>query len=313
MKILYNNRLQEIKNIIQTKACYQKVMIIYDDTVSNHELQDIYNEIKEYCIYNQTSSLSVDEQEIYNGYRAIIYLCSVDSFLKLNFNKEEFINIFCASKRELLPYFLNQDNKVVLNENYLLLDDSHVDANMLVSIYFNQFYNYLFNLVNMTNLNFDFSYRLNEVTQFNVMQLIESADKDFMFLDVEILKKTNLEYKDIALIDLMLIDAFLLLIVSIKQQNFMLVDVYKSAKDDDLMIEKYYRLYNNDVFRNIVMLNYNCLYNYCLKTKQKICEMLSMLEVDKSKVDFVFSQLKNYTKQSDNLTSYLYLFNVFNV
>ena len=46
MEILNENYLQEIKRIVYNKARYQKVMLLYDDTVSNSQIMDIYEEVK---------------------------------------------------------------------------------------------------------------------------------------------------------------------------------------------------------------------------------------------------------------------------
>ena len=52
MKICNDNPIKEIKNIVQEKAKYQKVMVLFDENVSNIETQSIYQEIKDICIYN---------------------------------------------------------------------------------------------------------------------------------------------------------------------------------------------------------------------------------------------------------------------
>ena len=50
MKICNDNPIKEIKNIVQEKAKYQKVMVLFDENVSNIETQAIYQEIKDICI-----------------------------------------------------------------------------------------------------------------------------------------------------------------------------------------------------------------------------------------------------------------------
>ena len=72
MKICVENKLQEVKKIILQKAKFQKVMLLFDDSVSNFEIAEIYNEIKEFCVYNQSNISSLKEDEIFDGYRFFI-------------------------------------------------------------------------------------------------------------------------------------------------------------------------------------------------------------------------------------------------
>ena len=60
MKICNDEFYKEIKNIVQTKAKYQKVMLLYDENVSSIDIAKIYNSIKELCIYNQCNIDDID-------------------------------------------------------------------------------------------------------------------------------------------------------------------------------------------------------------------------------------------------------------
>ena len=82
MKIINENPLKEIKNIVETKAKYQKVMFLFDDNVSNIKIREIYEEIKGFCVYNQANIKELEKEELFNGYSLIIFHCSIDSFLK---------------------------------------------------------------------------------------------------------------------------------------------------------------------------------------------------------------------------------------
>ena len=313
MKIFYENNKKEIKNIVQNKAKYQKVMLLFDDNVTNFQIANIYENIKEICIYNQVHINQLDEHEIFNGYRVIIYLCSTNSFLKCRFNREEFINVFCPKDSAMLPYFLSYENKLDIGENYLFLESSKVDIQMIISIYFNRFYNYFKELMHFQNRDVDFSFDNKEITHYNLINYIENFNKDAVFLDIEIIKNCNMNYEDVAIVDLLLVNAFLVLIPSIKNKNIMLVDVYKCAKDDEQLINKFYKLYNNDSFENLVTLNYNYLYNLCIKTKQKIIEYLNLVDVDINMVEEKIEKLKQYSKNSNDIIAYLYIYNIFNV
>lgn len=312
MEVFYNNQLSEIKNIVLSTAKYQKVMLLYDDNVSNIKIKEVYETIKEICIYNQCHLNSIDD-EIYNGYKAIIYLCSANSFLKLKFNRNEFVNIYYPQNEAILPYFLSINNTVEEDKNYLILQSSNVDIKMIISIYFNRFYNFFMGILNCRNNYVDFSFDNKEVTLDGIVHYIQTFEENASFLDVEIIKNCNIDYEDVVVVDLILINAFLVLITSIKSRSYMLVDVYKSAKDDIQLIDKLYKLYNNDSFENLIILNYNYLYNFCLKTKQKIVEHLNLLKINVDDIDNKIIKIKEYAKQSDDILAYLYLYNIFNV
>ena len=313
MKIYFENKLKNLKEIVQQKAKYQKVMLLFDESVSNLEISEIYNEIKDCCVYNQSNILDIKEDEIFDGYRLVIYLTLVDNFLKCKFDRSEFINVYIHKDGAMLPYFLSTDNKLNNDENFLLADNLKIDLSMISSVYFNKFYNYFRNLMLGETFYFDFNFSTMEITQSNVLNLINQLDMETKFLDVEILREQNIEYGLIVFVDLMIIDAILLLITSIKNHNFMLVDVYKSAKEDCEMIEKFYKLYNNDVFINLVQLNYNCLYNYCVKTKEKIIEFTKFFKIDTTQVASLLNQIKIFSKNDNDIMAYLYLYNIFNV
>lgn len=311
MKIFYENKLKEIKNIIQNKAKFQKVMLLYDENISNLEKSKIYNEIRELCIYNEMNINSIDEEEIFNGYKAIIYLCSTNSFVKCNLSRDEFINIYCPIDEFMLPYFISNENKIDDGNNCLILKSSKVDVLMIISIYFNRFYNYLNEMLMNGNKELDFALDLKEITVYNTIECLKNFSENTYFIDLDILKKTEMDYEDIALLDLMLINSFYVLISSIKNNTMMLVDSYKCAKDDDDLLNKIYRIYNDETFKNLVLLNYNFLYSLLNKTKRKMLEFINIININVDDVENKIDKLKEYSKQSDNLITYLYVFNIF--
>ncbi len=312
MKLSYENHVKEIKKIIETKAKYQKVMLLFDDSVSNVEIIEIYNEIKGLCMYNQSNIKDLNKEEIFNGYRLIIYFCMVDNFLKCDFEKDEFINVFVPRDNALLPYFLSNKNEIEKADNVLILNKSRVDVSAVSSVYFCKFFNYFKNLMYGYNNISLFNEISREINQFNILNQIIEIPENSEFVDVEILKKCKINYEDLILVDLLLIDAFLLLLTSIKTQNLMIVDVYKAVRDEEEMIEKFYKLYNNETMTNIVVLNFNCLYNYCVKTKEKIIDFVGFFNVS-NKIDVLIQKIKNFAKADNGLIAYLYLYNIFNV
>lgn len=305
-----NNYIEEIYNIILTKAKYQKIMLVYDDFISQTEIAEIYNKIKEICIFNQTNIKNLDKQELFNGYRVVVYLCVVDSYLKLDVSDDEFINIYVPKDKAILPYLLT-DYKVKNGNDYMIISTNFVDLNMIISLSFNKLYNYIQNTLLYNN---EYEYIKNiEDFQNNPIEELKILPKDFVFLDVEILKKSNIEYKNIMLVDLILIDAFLCFFNSFKMREQTLVDIYKSAKDDINLINKFYKMRNNETLNNLICLNYNVLYETCLKTKQKILDIMSFYNYDITLVNDIILKVKTYAKNCDNICGYLYLYNVFNL
>lgn len=312
MKICYENPLLELKKIVNTKAKYQKVLLIYDELFSNIEINEIYQSVKGICVYNQQDIHGLDLNEIYNGYRLIIFCCSVDNFLKYSFDRSEFINVYYAKEGSFLPFFLNNVNKPEGKEDYCLVGTKNIDLSSIASIYFNNFYNYLINLICGDNY-LEFSFKTKEITQKNIFAIINNLNNDMFFLDIDILKKQNIEYNDLIFVDIIILDAFLLFFESVKNNRLMLVDVYKSAKNNFENVEKFYKLYNNNSFINLIVLNYNCLYNYCKMIKEKIKELIKFFNINYLKTEKLFNKLKLYSKNDNQLMSYLYLYNIFGV
>lgn len=310
MKVCKNNYIEELRNIINLKAKYQKVMLLFDDNISNLEINKVYDSVKDLCIYNQINFKDLGD-EIFNGYRLIIYYCKVESFLKHSFDRAEFINVFLPKDDNILPYFLSHDNSLSNNEDYLIIENNNVDFSFLASVNFNMFYNYFYNLTIGKHIIPNIITAKQEITQNNIINQLSNLSSDMKFIDIDIVKSTKINYDKIILVDLIVLDAFLLLINAIKNKNITLVDVYKTAKEDFKLIDKFYKMYYDETFINLIILNYNCLYNYCVKTKDKIKELICYCDVEKQDVDDMIKQLKDYAQNSDGLTAYMYLYNIF--
>ena len=139
MKVYFEN---SIKNIIEQKAKFQKVMLLFDESSLTGEINNIYEEIRDICVFNKCDISLVDENEVFNGYRLIIYYCSADNYLKINFNKNEFINVYILQDNKVLPFVLDDINNFSSLDNHIILKSKQVDLRMLASIYLNIFYNY---------------------------------------------------------------------------------------------------------------------------------------------------------------------------
>lgn len=308
MEIYYKNSTNKIREIVEKRAKYQKVMLLYDNSVSTIKISEMCNLIKEICIYNHMDISKCTKADINDGYKLVIWICGANSYLKYDLTSEEFINVFCPQDEYVLPFLL-LDSKPLTSESYLLLDEHKLDVIMTISLYMNRFYNYFNNLLTFNTHKYNM---FEEILLHDVKSVLSNLDDDMEFLDIDILKKTNLSYEDIPLVDLLLIDAMLVLLTSIKNQSVSLVDVYKVAKNDMALIEKFYKLYFNDTFKNLIILNYNCLINFCNKTKEKIMEGFRMVNIDTSRTNEIIKKFKDYAKQDDGIVAYLSLYNIFN-
>jgi len=308
--------IKDIVKIINTKAKYQKVMLIHDDSVTNAEILNIYESIKEICIYNQVD-ISRDSDiyaKVNDGYRVLIFMCGVDKFLSLKIDRYEFVNVYIPTDNSLLPYFLDFKMKLRDVEDYLVLNSTAVDVSAITSLYFNKFYNYLRNLVIMKPNNFDFSFS-HEITTNKVLEGLDELKLcEFDFSDVELIAKSQISYDRLPLVDYILITALTVLIRAVKTHTLSLVDVYKSAGDDYALIDKFYAMYHNESLIGLINLNFYYLSTAVERTREKILEILTVsYQYDKRELDKLVNQIKAYSKADKGIFGYLYLYNIFSV
>lgn len=303
MQILKQNF--NLKEIILKHAKFQKVLLCYDESVSSLNVAKIYNEIKELCIFNKMEIDKFNTQEIYDGYKLIIFYCSANNFLKLNINLTEFVNVFIPTDADILPFFLNENFMLNDNDNYLFLPTNQLDINIVFSVYFNKFYNYLKDLLLKQESEITFDFNLNEITQLKTLELLKQNNLEF--IDVKILNKTGLDYCNLPTVDILLLLAFLLLVCCVHENRLCLVDIYKSMKDNYQQIDKFYSLANNCVFNQLVNVNFISLKNVLTTTINKLKNFFTFKEIEPE----IFEKLKNFCKNEDNLLNYLYLYNIF--
>ncbi len=298
MKIIYSNEINDLKDLIIDKAKYQKVMLVYDHTISNIEISDLYRLIREECIFNKTDISNLDINEINNGYKLLIFKCSTDSFLSIQVDLEDFDNIFIPTDKAVLPYYLNYENKKSAKDSFLVQSD--IDIHMNSSISFNQFLHYL------KSFFINFSYNIDFTIDFD----IDILSPEMKFEDIEILKKTGIEYKYLSLIDLLLIDAFLVMITAIRTNNLSMIDIYKDCKDDETLIDKLYARVSDNALINIVRLNYTQIYKTCLMAKSNILSSINTQYFTAEDIGNILDRLKFYAKYDDALINYLYIFGI---
>ncbi len=315
MNIKFGEYLSNIENIIESKSKYQKVMLLYDDNISNLEITEIYDFIKEKCIFNKLNIIEDKDKlnEVFNGYRTIIFYCSINSLFNLDFDKSEFINIYLPIENAILPYYLDNSYKIKKNNNdYLILKNKFVDISLIFSTFFNKFYNYLKNLIYVQNYDNDLNFNFNELSSMNSIDLINSIERDFEFIDIQVIKQCQIEYQYLPIVDYLIITAFSLVIKSIHNHTLSMVDIYKSVKEDYALMDKFYAMTNNEWFANIINLNFNCINTLCEKCREAILDRLSICEeFNESIVIKIINKIKDYFKYSQGIFAYLYLYNIF--
>ena len=79
MEIISN---KDLLQIISNKAKYQKVLLIYDNTVSSLQINELYTNIKNLCIFNKMEINSIDENEYFNCYKMLIFYCNTTNLIK---------------------------------------------------------------------------------------------------------------------------------------------------------------------------------------------------------------------------------------
>lgn len=301
---------KRLLNIIESHAKYQKIMIIYDNSVSNTLIDEIYFKIRDNCVFNKCN-IKEDLNIIYDGYKLLIFLCSTDSYLKLNLRLDEFVCVFMPTDDEMLPYFLNKENSISQQPNFLFIKRGAADAKVIPSVYFNQFYNYINQLIFMQGSSVQFNFQDFSITQKSLINILKSLPADFKFYDIEIIRRTNLTYNQLPLLDYVLICALCCFIRAVQSNSLALVDVYKLAGDNYDIVNKYYAMANGGLVVNVVGLNAHCLLITANKTREKILQNISYYS--KQEVEEVINCVKNYAKTEDGLLSYLYLYNLFDL
>ena len=311
MNILFKKPYEELKSIVKKNAKYQKVMLIYDHSVSQIDIDKFHNIIKNECVYNEMNVDNLDEKEIFNGYRLIIFCCLASSFLNVKFDLEEFVCVFLPQDNNFLPFFANNNNQILQGNHYLFINNS-MDTNLWISVFFNRFFNYLTDI--METQTSDIEFKFNEETNAHgIENVMNDLPRDFKFYDVEILKKSQLDIEALPIVCLILVDAILVMLEAIKRKNLMLVDAYKVCGDDNNMINKLYALANNRAFLALLEMNYKCLSFVCEKTKIKILDLIPCDDNYLDKANEFICEIKEVAKNNYGVLGYLYLYNVFGV
>lgn len=299
-----------LQNVIEAKAKFQKVLLIYDEQVPSAELNKIANTIKTHCVFNQVFVDNITEAEIYNGYKLLVFFCSAKRFFKLNFNLADCINFFIPTDCNYLPFFVDSNFNLSTQNNYLFLSNNAIDENIIFSCLFNCVYS-AFNALAFNSEIANKKLDLSHITQQSVLNLLQQFENE-QFIDFKILKQLNLDYENLPMVDYFLLLALDAFTTSIKDNNLSLTDVYKNLKSDYAKINKFYSICENKTFLQAVNLNFfylNALIKQCVGYLNKIFDITNIF--NKRNVNNILSQLKNYATQDNLLLNYLFLYNVF--
>ena len=298
----------ELLSIVEQHAKFQKVMLIFDNFTSNLTLQNIQNQIKEVCIFNKMPISSTNINEVYNGYKMLIFCCEPECFLKLNLNLSEFVCVV-INNSAYLPFTVDTNNNISETNMIILPNKSSLDKPAFASLYFNEFYNYICNLYTQQDDNF--TLQISEFSPRQLINVLNSLPANFTFVDVDILRKSNLNYDCLPLIDFCLITGFETLFSCIKQHNLEMTDLYKSIRADQQLIDKFYALAQNDALLAIVELNYDELTSKIKRAKKQILGFMPTFTTETLKK--VVEQVKAYAKNTSSIINYMFLYNVFNI
>ncbi|MBR2970100.1 MAG: hypothetical protein IKC49_03495, partial [Clostridia bacterium] len=156
MNIIVDRELSNLRELVADRAKYQKVMLLYDQNISNIEINDIYREIREDCIFNQMDISNIDYNVIYNGYKLLIFYCSTNSFLSLDIRLDEFENIFIPIDQAILPYYLDMNYRRRDSNDILIVKNYCTNRHMTASVNLNNFLHYLksFFVINIYDIDF---------------------------------------------------------------------------------------------------------------------------------------------------------------
>ncbi len=302
----------DIKNIVKTKAKYQKVMLLFDESVGNVEIKDVYELIKTDCIFNQMSVNNLDIQELMNGYKLIIYYMTGNSFLHLDFYIDEFVNIFVPTDAYVLPFFMDRKMSLSENKDYLIIENKDIDFSFVSSLYFNRVFKAFFNVLYNTEERIDFVNIDTNYLKTNIVEILNTQNFDGEFVDLKIIKQAEVEIEMLPVLDFVLLVALELFLKNIRNKSLSLIDVYKLAQNDDKKINIYYEMMNNFSLLEILNLNFNCLLNLIKISKEHILEILQY-ECGEFELEEILKIIRSYATNDEGLLGYMYFYDIFSI
>ncbi|MBQ7798786.1 MAG: hypothetical protein IJ371_06665, partial [Clostridia bacterium] len=132
-----NNSINEISQLILTKAKYQKVVLCLDENSDMEFVDNLSDKIKKDVIllkyyYNKHNTQTFLNM-VNNGVRVVVYNVELEHFYNLQTNNSFVLNIFLPQSSFLLPYISNVES--VYGDNLLVCDTSIKDYTTLLFLY----------------------------------------------------------------------------------------------------------------------------------------------------------------------------------
>ncbi len=308
MSAIIKTGLDQLAELVEKYAKYQKVMLIYDQNVSNFDLSNVTNKIKEFTIYNAKEIGDKNTKEIFDGYKMLIFLCSADSFLKFDYPIDEFVNLFISQDENILPFCLDNHNHIA-EKTILLANTTRVDKSACSSLFFANFYNYFARLY--TQQEQENEIEIAEISQRGVITCLNKIMPDIEFVDIDILKKTGINYSDLPMVDYLLLAGFEAFVVGAKQRNLAMTDLYKNISDDQNLIEKFFALSQNDAIFLLIDYNFSNLQQRIISAMSNVKNFVQTF--DRTKTAQMVLKIKEYCKNCSGILNYLYLYDVFKI
>lgn len=311
MKIFYKDEFL-LKDFVVEKARYQKVMLLYDDSVDANDIGDVYANIKGECVFNKQHIDSLDVNELNNGYRLLIFLCEANSFLKLQINRDDFFCVYLPTDDAVLPFFVVNGMYDLQEKNCIVLNRTNFDFNVLPSLYFNKFYKHIKDLYYFQISKVCFNFNIGDITPRAVLTALEDTEEGTEFVDIQIIKLMQIDYEYLPFVDYVLITGFMCVVSAAKNRTLNMVDLYKIIKDDSRLIDKYYALVSDGALLNLFTFNFNTINDILNKTSSNIIEYIANIKKPtKDELNEILHKISIFACKSDTLLNFLFLFNCF--
>lgn len=300
----------EIFNIVETKAKYQKVMLVYDDVADKQLIEHIYSKIKDVCVYNCKYYKDINQEELNNGYRVVVFIMSGTSFAEMDVDCNEFFSVFVLIDENILPFLVDDKNSIRDKEYYAIIKNNLIDHKIISSVYFNNFYNYLSSLIMLNQSKKEFCFEMQQITHNSLLEILNNLPKNYFFTDFQLIKELDINYENLQIVHLIIIDAFIVFLLKVSKGCLTLVDTYKIARNDPLLVDKIYAKFNNKATMEIINLNAEFLLQRAYDTKEKILNYFYKKEITNENVINIINKIKKHIKHDNNALFYLFLYEI---
>ncbi len=138
MRILdRSNSLNEVVDLILSKARYQKVVLCLDENSDMEFMDNIISAVGRQSViltyYYNKNNIKAFHNMVDNGVRVVIYNVGCEHFYKLQTDNSYILNVFLTQSDFMLPYMVNIES--VYGDNVLICDTSIRDYTTLLFAY----------------------------------------------------------------------------------------------------------------------------------------------------------------------------------